>query len=144
MSRKAKTKGRTTIKLKGRLRTKKNVRNKPAKSRKVPATNTTPKPKSTGRKIVRIMGQGQFTVDITTLKKLGDIDSAIVELVRTERSDDFEFRKKLAELNETVMKHGKPVDSREIIKSDIIVPSPDLPIDEAKKLFKGEGVIPAI
>src|SRR5262245_30754793 len=99
LSRKPKAKGRTAIKLKGRLRAKKNVRNKPVKPRKTLAANATPKPKSSGRKIVRIMGQGQFTVDIKTLKKLGDIDSAIVELVRSERSDDFEFRKKLAELN---------------------------------------------
>jgi hypothetical protein len=144
MSRKAKTKGRAAVKLKGKLRTKKAARNKPAKSRKAPAATTAAKTKSAGRKIVRIMGQGQFTVDAKTLKKLGDIDSAIVELVSTERSDDFEFRKKLVELNDTVVKHGKPVDSREIIKSDIILPSPDLSIDEAKRLFRGEGVIPAV
>ena len=143
MSRKAKTKGRTAVKLRGKLRTKKAARHKPAKSRKAHAASTA-KTKSAGRKIVRIMGQGQFAVDAKTLRKLGDIDSAIVELVRTERSDDFEFRKKLVELNDTVVKHGKPIDSREIIKSDIILPSPDLSIDEAKKLFRREGVIPAV
>ena len=95
-------------------------------------------------KIVRIMGHGQFAVDEKTLKKLNDIDDAIVDLVSQERSDDFEFKKKLIELNSIVMKNGKPLDPREIIKSDIILPSTDLSIDEAKRLFRGEGVIPEI
>ncbi len=95
-------------------------------------------------KIVRIMGHGQFTVDGRTLKKLNDIDNAIVELVSTERSDDTEFKKKLTELSNLVVEKGKPLDPHEIIKSDIILPSVDLSVDEAKKLFKGEGVIPEI
>jgi len=95
-------------------------------------------------KIVRIMGHGQFTVDSSMLKKLNDIDNAIVELVSTERSDDTEFKKKLTELSNLVVKNGKPLDPHEIIRSDVILPSTDLSIDEAKKLFRGEGVIPEI
>ncbi|HET6780089.1 MAG TPA: hypothetical protein VFH09_02870, partial [Nitrososphaera sp.] len=70
--------------------------------------------------------------------------NTIVELVSTERSDDVEFKKKLTELNSIVVKDGRPLDPHEIIKSDIILPSADLSIDEAKKLFRGEGVIPEI
>jgi hypothetical protein len=99
---------------------------------------------ATPNRIVRIMGQGQYTVDNTTLKRLNDLDNAIVELVSIERSDDIEFKKKLTELNRMVVKDGKPLDPHEIIKSDIILPSTDLSIDEAKKLFRGEGVIPEI
>ena len=95
-------------------------------------------------KIVRIMGHGQFTVDGRTLKRLNDIDNAIVELVSTERSDDTEFKKRLTELSNLVVEKGKPLDPHEIIRSDIILPSADLSIDEAKKLFRGEGVIPEI
>ncbi len=95
-------------------------------------------------RIVRIMGHGQFTVDGRTLKRLNDIDNAIVELVSTERSDDTEFKKRLTELSNLVVEKGKPLDPHEIIRSDIILPSADLSIDEAKKLFKGEGVIPEI
>jgi hypothetical protein len=95
-------------------------------------------------KIVRIMGHGQFTVDGRTVKKLNDIDNTIVDLVSMERSDDTEFKKRLMELNNLVVKNGKPLDPHEIIKSDIILPSADLSIDEAKKLFRGEGVIPEI
>jgi hypothetical protein len=88
------------------------------------------------------MGQGQFTVDNTTLKRLNEIDDSIVQLVSTERSDDIEFRKRLTELTSIVESNGQPLDPKEIIQSDIILPSTDLSIDEAKRLFKGEGVIP--
>lgn len=88
------------------------------------------------------MGQGQYTVDSKTLKKLNDMDNAIVELVSRERSDDQEFKKKLTELSRMVIKSGRPLDPKEIIQSDIILPSADLSVDEARKLFRGEGVIP--
>jgi hypothetical protein len=93
-------------------------------------------------RIVRIMGQGQFTVDNSTLKRLNEIDDSIVQLVSRDRSDDTEFRNRLIELTRIVESKGKPLDPKEIIQSDIILPSTDLSVDEAKKLFMGEGVIP--
>ena len=110
-----------------------------AKSRVVSKVKSKPISKY---RIVRIMGQGQFTVDNTTLKRLNEIDDSIVQLVSTERSDDIEFRKRLTELTSIVESNGQPLDPKEIIQSDIILPSTDLSIDEAKRLFKGEGVIP--
>ena len=93
-------------------------------------------------RVVRIMGQGQFTVDNITLKRLNEIDDSIVQLVSKEKSDDVEFNKQLLELTDIVEAKGKPLDPKEIIQSDIILPSPDLSVDEAKRLFNGEGVIP--
>lgn len=94
------------------------------------------------KKVVRIMGHGQFTVDARTLKRLNDIDGALVEMVASEKVDDAEFKKKLAELNQIAIKHGRAVESAGMVRTDIILPSADLPVDEAKKLFVGEGVIP--
>lgn len=94
------------------------------------------------KKVVRIMGHGQFTVDARTLKRLNDIDGALVEMVASEKVDDAEFKKKLAELNQIAIKHGRAIVSAGIVRTDIILPSADLPVDEAKKLFVGEGVIP--
>jgi hypothetical protein len=98
--------------------------------------------KSREYRIVRIMGQGQFTVDNSTLKSLSKLDDSIVQLVSKDRSDDTEFRNRLTELTRIVESKGKPLDPKEIIQSDIILPSIDLSVDEAKKLFMGEGVIP--
>jgi hypothetical protein len=95
-------------------------------------------------RIVRIMGQGQFTVDNKTLRELSKVDSSIVQLVNSDRPDDVEFKKRLAQLTDIVEMTGKPLNPKEIIQSDIILPSVDLSVDDAKKLFKGEGVIPMI
>jgi hypothetical protein len=95
-------------------------------------------------KIVRIMGEGQFVVDDKALKKLNDIDNSLVQLVSNDRSDDAEFKKRLVEMVSIVEQNGKQLDPKQIIQSDIILPSADLSIDEAKKLFKGDGVIPEI
>ena len=145
-------KRKTNSKTKRRMAASKLKTRRASKPRKAPKKGTmkkrpVAKAKSASasvRKIVRIMGQGQFTVDSKTLKKLNELDNSIVELVSQERSDDTEFRRKLAELSEMVVRNSKPLDPKAIIQSDIILPSTDLSIDEAKRLFKGEGVIPEI
>ena len=155
MSPKAKTKGRlAATRLKARRTGKGKSRSKRVITTRKATTKTRSKTaiakagkrnaEAPTNKIVRIMGHGQFTVDSRTLKKLNDIDNAIVKMVGTERSDDTEFKRKLTELSNLVIENAKPLDPHEIIRSDIILPSADLSIDEAKKLFRGEGVIPEI
>ena len=156
MSPKAKSKGRLAA---TKLKSRRTGKGKPRSKRVVSTRKATIKTRNKktaiakarkrsaiapSNKIVRIMGHGQFTVDGKTLKKLNDIDDAIVELVSMERSDDTDFKKKLTELNYMVVENGKPLDPHKIIRSDIILPSSDLSIDEAKKLFRGVGVIPGI
>jgi hypothetical protein len=139
------------IKAKAHKRTKAIAKSKPRRAKKtIQLVHKSSRPKKAAaartapatKKVVRIMGHGQFTVDARTLKRLNDIDSALVEMVASEKADDSEFKKKLAELNQVTIKHGKAVEPGEIVRSDIILPSADLPVDEAKKLFMGEGVIP--
>lgn len=93
-------------------------------------------------KIVRIMGQGQFMIDNKILKKLNQIDNSIVQLVSNDRTDNTEFKKRLSELTDIVERNSKQLDPKEIVQSDIILPSTDLSIEEAKRLFQGEGVVP--
>lgn len=120
----------------------KSIRRRTGTKTKASVTYKTSHRPSGRSRIVRIMGQGQFTVNNSTLKRLNEIDDSIVQLVSKERSDDIEFRKRLTELADLVEAKGKPLDPKEIIQSDIILPSPDLSVDEAKRLFRGEGVIP--
>jgi hypothetical protein len=100
--------------------------------------------------VVRIMGHGQFTVDAKTLKRLNDIDDSLVEMAEAEQSaaaaaaDDAKFKEGLDQMSEVVKKHGKKLEPGEIVRSDIILPSADMPVDEAKKLFRGEGVVPGL
>lgn len=129
-------------KLKTRSKARKKTPRKAAAGIRKKASGKRKSAGGSGKKIVRIMGQGQYTVDSKMLKKLNDLDNAIVDLVSRERSDDAEFKRKLTELSEIVVRSGKPLDPKAIIQSDIILPSADLSVDEAKKLFRGEGVIP--
>jgi hypothetical protein len=114
--------------------------------RKLPAKirHTTRAKAATMKKIVRIMGHGQFSVDYKILQRLNEIDDLLVQLVRSDKPNDNEFKKHLIELTKIVEQNGKQLDSKEIIQSDIILPSADLSVDEAKRLFTGEGVVPEI
>jgi hypothetical protein len=106
--------------------------------------HTTRAKAATMKKIVRIMGHGQFSVDYKILQRLNEIDDLLVQLVRSDKPNDNEFKKHLIELTKIVEQNGKQLDSKEIIQSDIILPSADLSVDEAKRLFTGEGVVPEI
>jgi phage shock protein A len=98
--------------------------------------------RSSTPRVVRIMGRGQFKVNSRILKRLNQVDAIMVTMASKEKADDAEFKRKLVELSEIVIKDGKPVPTKEMVKSDIILPSADLPVDEAKKLFTVQGVIP--
>jgi hypothetical protein len=45
---------------------------------------------------------------------------------------------------QTIKSKGQKLEDKELIESDIIVPDTDISIDEAKKVFQGEGIIPEI
>jgi hypothetical protein len=93
--------------------------------------------------IVRIMGQGQYKVNEEIVKNINDIDNAIVQILQNaDKSDDQEFKTKIGHLVQIITSKGQRLDDKEIVESDIIVPDSDISIDEAKKVFKGEGIIP--
>jgi hypothetical protein len=95
--------------------------------------------------IVRIMGQGQFRINGDTIKRINGIDDAIVQILQNEsKVDDQEYRAKVAEMVQTIKSEGQKLEDKELIESDIIVPDTDISIDEAKKVFQGEGIIPEI
>ena len=92
--------------------------------------------------IVRIMGKGQYKVNEETVKKINDIDNAIVQILQNaDRSDDQEFKTKIADLVQIIISKGQRLDDKEIVESDIIIPDSDISINEAKKVFEGEGII---
>ena len=96
------------------------------------------------KKIIRVLGQGQFSVDSETLRKLNSIDNSIVRKLETENLTDQEFKLRMEQLEEIVTKKGKLLDPKVIVSSDIILPGSDLTIEEANKFFHGEGIIPGL
>jgi hypothetical protein len=94
--------------------------------------------------IVRIMGQGQFRINGDTIKRINEIDDAIVQILQNESKADEEFRTKVTEIVQTITLEGQKLDDKELIESDIIVPDIDISIDQAKRVFQGEGIIPEL
>lgn len=106
--------------------------------------NSPKKPTSTRgvkKKIIRVLGHGQFSVDSETLRKLNAIDNSIVRRFEKENLTEEEFKMKIEQLGQIVTKKGKLLDPTVIVSSDIILPGSDLTIEEAGKIFHGEGII---
>jgi hypothetical protein len=89
--------------------------------------------------IVRILGEGQFEVEGSLVDRLNAIDNKIVEHVN--KGDRKEFKNDLARLISAIKEKGEPIDPVDIVPSDIIVPPEDLTLEEARKVFRGEGLI---
>jgi hypothetical protein len=89
--------------------------------------------------IVRIATEGQYEVEDGTVAKLNELDN---EAVACDAGDDARFQKAFASLLELVRSEGRPLDEDELEGSDLILPPPDVSLEEAKEEFSGEGLIP--
>ena len=90
--------------------------------------------------IVRILGDNQYVLDSKYLDKLNELDTCMVDHLGHEQVDDFDSC--LHEMIHIIREKGTPLDPAEIRTSDLIVPSPDMTPDEARKLFTKDGIIP--
>ncbi len=90
--------------------------------------------------IIRIMGDQQYEVKSSIVDRLNKIDNKIVELVA--KGDEKNFRRELSRMINLVRKKGKPLDPKVIVESQLIIPPEDLTLEEARKIFTGEGIIP--
>lgn len=90
--------------------------------------------------IVRILTEGQFNLPGAHVDELNEIDNQIVEVVENEDREGFErLLKKMLDL---VRENGAPVPVDELVESDLVLPEPDLTLEEAEKTFTGEGLLP--
>jgi hypothetical protein len=89
--------------------------------------------------IVRILGDNQYVLDSKYLDKLNELDSSLVDHLSNEEVD--EFNRCLKEMIHTIREKGTPLDPAEIRPSDLIVPSPDITLKEASRLFTKKGII---
>lgn len=90
--------------------------------------------------IVRLMGEGQFDVDDEVAKGLNDLDEQAAEAI--ERGDEEQFAELLRRMAEAVRTNGARVPDEELTSSDAIIPPDDLSLEEARRLFTGDGLIP--
>ncbi len=93
--------------------------------------------------IVRLMGEGQYELDKKHLDVVNKIDNNIVKIVKrgNEKAVKITFKIEFKKLTDYVRKNGKKIPDEIITPSDIIIPPADLTLEEARKIFKGEGLI---
>jgi hypothetical protein len=90
--------------------------------------------------IVRILTEGQYDFPGAGVDDLNDIDNQIVEVV--ENQDRGEFERLLKSMLDLVREKGTVVPMDELVESDLILPEPDITLEEAEELFTGEGLLP--
>jgi phage regulator Rha-like protein len=94
--------------------------------------------------IIRLMGEGQYEIDKKHLDAVNKIDNNIVKIVsgRDEKAVATAFKTEYKKLSDYVRKNGKKIPQEVLKPSDIIIPPADLTLEEARQIFKGDGLIP--
>ncbi|MFF9484049.1 hypothetical protein [Streptomyces sp. NPDC014676] len=90
--------------------------------------------------IVRIMGEGQVTLDGSRLAELDKLDEEL--LAEMENGDGPGFRATLQALLAKVRELGEPLPDDSLEPSDLILPSPDATLEEVRNLLSDDGLIP--
>ena len=90
--------------------------------------------------IVRILGEGQFSVDDTDTAELNRLDTQLETAV--EHSDEAAFSDALHALLAQVRTQGSPLPAEILEPSDLILPHPDSSMDEVRKMLTDDGLIP--
>ncbi len=90
--------------------------------------------------IVRIATEGQYEIADEHAERLNQLDNAIVDAVGAGNEDT--FRELFDEMLSLVRDHGRALDGDDLRDSEVIVPPPDLTLEEASVEFSGEGLIP--
>ena len=90
--------------------------------------------------IVRIAGEGQFSLPDEDEERLNELDNRAV--AAAEQGDETGFRELWDQMLELVASDGNRIEDDELVESDVILPPRDISFDEARAEFSGEGLIP--
>ncbi len=90
--------------------------------------------------IVRISGEGQFTLPDHDAERLNDLDNQAVEAI--EQGNEEGFKELFEQMLELVASDGEAVPADELVESDVIIPPRDIGFDEAQREFSGDGLMP--
>jgi hypothetical protein len=90
--------------------------------------------------IVRLMGEGQYRIDDELLSQLDELDNQAQAAM--DAQDEPALDDKLDRMWQLVRDRGEPLPDDELSASDLIIPPSDLTLDETRKLFSDEGLIP--
>ena len=80
--------------------------------------------------IIRILTEGQFNLPGRYIDELNEIDNQLVEAVEAE--DREKLGQFLKQMQDFVKENGSPVPIDELVESDLILPEPDITLEEAQ------------
>jgi hypothetical protein len=89
--------------------------------------------------IVRVSGEGQYRLEGVS-ERLHELDNAVVSAVQAR--DEQGYRVAYDKLLSFVRSTGAELPDDDLVGSDLILPPPDLSLEEAEQSFTGEGLIP--
>ena len=90
--------------------------------------------------IVRLMGEGQYRIDDALLNQLNELDNQAQAAMDAE--DEPALDDKLDQMWQLVRGQGERLSDDELSASDLIIPPSDLTLEETRKLFSDDGLIP--
>ena len=90
--------------------------------------------------IVRISTEGQYEIEDAAVAELNELDNSAV--AACDAGDEERFRATYNELLALIRAHGRALEGDELEGSDLILPPPDVSLEEARAEFTGEGLIP--
>jgi hypothetical protein len=92
--------------------------------------------------IVRLSGEGQYRVSDEVVQKLNALDDEAQAAL--ESDDEPGLDRKLDEMWAFVRREGEPLPDDDLSPSDFVIPPSDLTLEETKRLFSAEGLIPDV
>ncbi|HEU4943159.1 MAG TPA: hypothetical protein VFT18_07815 [Gaiellaceae bacterium] len=90
--------------------------------------------------IVRLMGEGQYRIEDDLRGQLNELDDRAVAAVDAE--DEPTLDGILDQMWQVVRERGERLADDDLSASDLVIPPSDLTLEETKKLFSDEGLVP--
>jgi hypothetical protein len=90
--------------------------------------------------IVRLMGEGQYSVDDGLREQLNDLDERAQGAL--EADDEAALDDMLDQMWQLVRERGERLTDDDLSASDVIIPPSDLTLEETRKLFSDDGLVP--
>jgi hypothetical protein len=90
--------------------------------------------------IVRLLNEGQWRVDDSVGQELSRLDDDAMAAL--ERNDEESLDATLAKMGDLVRTRGEELAMDDLSTSDVIIPPPDLTLEETRELFSEAGLIP--
>jgi hypothetical protein len=90
--------------------------------------------------IVRLMGEGQYRIDEDLHRELDRLDDRALAALDAE--DEVELDARLDDMWRLVRERGERLPDEDLHPSELLVPPSDLTLDETRRLFAEDGLIP--